>query len=143
MLGGVKNMRRLPDALFIIDTKKERLAVAEARRLEIPIVAMVDTNADPDEVTYPIPANDDAIRAVRLICERIADAVIEGRMMRKAPEEEAVAEEDLSALPMSFAPDEDEAVAPLDAELSHAPPAVPEVHEAAEPVPAAEHSPAR
>jgi small subunit ribosomal protein S2 len=143
LLGGVKNMRRLPDALFIVDTKKERLAVAEARRLEIPIVAMVDTNADPDEVTYPIPANDDAIRAVRLICERTADAVIEGRMMSKAPEEEAVAEEELATLPMSFAPDEDEAVAPVDAELSYAPPAVPEGHETAEPVPAPEHSPAR
>ena len=144
-LGGVKNMRRLPDALFIVDTKKERLAVAEARRLEIPIVAMVDTNADPDEVTYPIPANDDAIRAVRLICERIADAVIEGRMMRMAitAEEEGVAEEELATLPMSFAPDEEEAVAPLEAELSYAPPAVPEVPETGEPVPAPEHSPAR
>ena len=145
LLGGVKTMRRLPDALFIVDTKKERLAVAEARRLEIPIVAMVDTNADPDEVTYPIPANDDAIRAVRLICERIADAVIEGRMMRMAitAEEEAVAEEELATLPMSFAPDEEEAVAPLDAELSFAPPAVPEVQETGEPLPAPEHSPAR
>jgi small subunit ribosomal protein S2 len=144
LLGGIKAMRRLPDALFIVDTKKERLAVAEARRLEIPIVAMVDTNADPDEVTYPIPANDDAIRAVRLICERIADAVNEGRMMGAAmrAEEEGVAEEDLSALPMSFAPDEEEAVAPLDAELSDAPPAVPEEHETGEPLPASEHSPA-
>jgi small subunit ribosomal protein S2 len=145
LLGGVKTMRRLPDALFIVDTKKERLAVAEARRLEIPIVAMVDTNADPDEVAYPIPANDDAIRAVRLICERIADAVIEGRMMRMAitAEEEGVAEEELARLPTSFAPDEEEAIAPLDAELSHAPPAVPEAQETGEPLPAPEHSPAR
>jgi small subunit ribosomal protein S2 len=145
LLGGVKTMRRLPDALFIVDTKKERLAVAEARRLEIPIVAMVDTNADPDEVTYPIPANDDAIRAVRLICERIADAVIEGRMMRTAitAEEEGVAEEELASLPMSFAPDEEGAAAPLDAELSYAPPAVPEAQETGEPLPAPEHSPAR
>ena len=145
MLGGVKTMRRLPDALFIVDTKKERLAVAEARRLEIPIVAMVDTNADPDEVTYPIPANDDAIRAVRLICERIADAVNEGRMMGAAmrAEEEGVAEEDLATLPMSFAPDEDQAAAPLEAELSDAPPAIPEVPEPGEPVPAPEHSPTR
>ncbi len=78
-LGGIKDMRRLPDALFIIDTRKERTAVLEARRLEIPIIALADTNCDPDEMDYPIPANDDAIRAVRLLAAKIADAVIEGR----------------------------------------------------------------
>ncbi len=79
ILGGIKDMRRLPTALFIIDTRKERTAVMEARRLEIPIVALADTNSDPDEMDYPIPANDDAIRAVRLLCAKIADAAVEGR----------------------------------------------------------------
>jgi small subunit ribosomal protein S2 len=72
-------MRRLPNALFIVDTRKEHTAVLEARRLDIPIVALADTNSDPDEIDYPIPANDDAIRAVRLLCAKMADAVIEGR----------------------------------------------------------------
>jgi len=79
ILGGIKDMRRLPSALFIIDTRKERTAVLEARRLEIPIIALADTNCDPDEMDYPIPANDDAIRAVRLLCSKIADAAVEGR----------------------------------------------------------------
>jgi ribosomal protein S2 len=79
ILGGIKDMRRLPNAIFIIDTRKERTAVLEARRLEIPIIALADTNSDPDEIDYPIPANDDAIRAVRLLSAKIADAVIEGR----------------------------------------------------------------
>ena len=76
-LGGIKTLPKLPDALFIVDLKKERIAVAEARRLEIPIVAIVDTNCDPDEVDYVIPGNDDAIRAIKLISNKIADAVIE------------------------------------------------------------------
>jgi hypothetical protein len=71
-------MRRLPDALFIVDTRKEHIAVHEAERLDLPVVALVDTNADPEEVTYPIPANDDAIRAVRLLSAKIADAAREG-----------------------------------------------------------------
>ena len=79
ILGGIKDMRRLPTALFIVDTRKERTAVMEARRLELPIVALADTNSDPDEMDYPIPAHDDAIRAVRLLCAKIADAVVEGR----------------------------------------------------------------
>jgi small subunit ribosomal protein S2 len=83
-LGGIKDMRRLPNALFIIDTHKEHTAVLEARRLEIPIIALADTNSDPDEIDYPIPANDDAIRAVRLLCARIADAAIEGRQELEA-----------------------------------------------------------
>jgi small subunit ribosomal protein S2 len=78
-LGGIKDMEGLPEAIFIIDPRKERIAVAEARRLAIPIVAIVDTNCDPDEIDYIIPGNDDAIRAVRLLTSRIADAVIEGR----------------------------------------------------------------
>ena len=78
-LGGVQEMRRLPSALFVIDPRKERNAIAEARKLRIPIVAIVDTNCDPDEVDYPIPGNDDAIRAIRLISATMANAVQEGR----------------------------------------------------------------
>ncbi|HLG65441.1 MAG TPA: 30S ribosomal protein S2 [Ktedonosporobacter sp.] len=89
ILGGIKDMRRLPNAIFIIDTRKERTAVLEARRLEIPIIALADTNCDPDEMDYPIPANDDAIRAVRLLCAKIADAVIEGRRELEAQQKDA------------------------------------------------------
>ena len=78
-LGGLRNMKDLPGALFVIDPKKEKIAVAEARKLGIPIVAIVDTNCDPDEVDYVIPGNDDAIRAVKLITEKMADAVLEGK----------------------------------------------------------------
>ena len=78
-LGGVKDMRTLPGALFVVDPKKEHLAVAEARSLNIPIVGIVDTNCDPDEVDYVIPGNDDAIRAIKLIAGAMADAVIEAR----------------------------------------------------------------
>ncbi|UCZ51697.1 30S ribosomal protein S2 [Bacillus shivajii] len=76
-LGGIKEMDKLPDALFIIDPRKERIAVAEAHKLNIPIVSIVDTNCDPDEVDYVIPGNDDAIRAVRLLTAKMADAIIE------------------------------------------------------------------
>jgi len=78
-LGGIKNMKGLPGALFVVDPRKERIAIAEARKLNIPIVAIVDTNCDPDEVDYVIPGNDDAIRAVKLLTEKIADAVLEAR----------------------------------------------------------------
>lgn len=78
-LMGIKGMENLPGAVFVIDPKKERIAVAEARRLGIPVVAVVDTNCDPDEIDLPIPGNDDAIRAVRLITSRLVDAIIEGR----------------------------------------------------------------
>lgn len=78
-LGGIKDMDKLPGALFVVDPRKERIAVAEARKLDIPIVAIVDTNCDPDEIDYVIPGNDDAIRAVKLLTSRMADAVIEGR----------------------------------------------------------------
>ncbi|MDD4601742.1 30S ribosomal protein S2 [bioreactor metagenome] len=78
-LGGIKNMDKLPGALFIIDPRKERIAVAEARKLGLPIVAIVDTNCDPDEIDYVIPGNDDAIRAVKLLTGKMADAVMEGR----------------------------------------------------------------
>ena len=78
-LGGIKDMHRLPDAVFIVDPKKERIAVLEARKLKIPIIAVVDTNCDPDEIDYLIPGNDDAIRAVKLMVSKIADAIIEGK----------------------------------------------------------------
>jgi len=84
IFGGIKEMRRLPGAVFVVDTRKEHTAVLEARRLEIPVIALADTNCDPDEMDYPIPANDDAIRAVALLCSKIADAAIEGRMQREA-----------------------------------------------------------
>ncbi len=88
-LGGVKDMRRLPSILFVIDPRKERNAIAEARKLHIPIVAIVDTNCDPDEVDYPIPGNDDAIRAIRLISSTMANAVQEGRQGADAEAPEA------------------------------------------------------
>ena len=78
-LGGIKNMEKLPGAIFIVDPRKEKIAVAEARKLNIPVVAIVDTNCDPDEIDYVIPGNDDAIRAVKLIAAKIADAVLESR----------------------------------------------------------------
>ena len=96
-LGGITEMKKMPAAMFIVDPRKERIAVAEAKKLGIPIVAIVDTNCDPDEVDYVIPGNDDAIRAVKLIAGAMADAVIEGRQgEQSAPEaaaEEVVADE--------------------------------------------------
>ena len=95
-LGGIKNMETLPGAIFIIDVKNEDTAVKEADRLGIPIIATVDTNCDPDQIDHVIPANDDAIRAIRLMTSKIADAVLEGMALRKemAPEEEEVYAED-------------------------------------------------
>ena len=94
-LGGIKEMNKLPGALFIVDPRKERIAVAEAHKLGIPIVAIVDTNCDPDEIDYVIPGNDDAIRAVRLIASAMADAIIEGRQGEQM--DEAEAEEEVAA----------------------------------------------
>ena len=96
-LGGVKDMKGFPGAIFIVDPKKEKIAVAEARNLGIPIVAVVDTNCDPDEIDYVIPGNDDAIRTIRLISSKMDDAVIEGRsihdkVLAEAAEEEAIEE---------------------------------------------------
>jgi small subunit ribosomal protein S2 len=87
-LGGIKDMRRLPGAIFVVDTKKEHTAVLEARRLEIPVIALADTNCDPDEMDYPIPSNDDAIRAVRLLSAKIADAAVEGRRQHDAQQKD-------------------------------------------------------
>ena len=91
-LGGIKEMAQLPDVLFVIDPKKEHIAILEARKLNIPIVGLVDTNCDPNDVDYVIPGNDDAIRAVKLIADTIANAVIEGRQ-GESLEEEATLEE--------------------------------------------------
>lgn len=93
-LGGIRNMTELPGALFVVDPRKEKIAVAEAKKLGIPVVAIVDTNCDPDEIDYVIPGNDDAIRAVKLISGAMADAIIEGRQGRQgAAEAEAEASE--------------------------------------------------
>ena len=94
-LGGIKDMKDIPGALFIVDPRKERIAVAEAKKLGIPIVAIVDTNCDPDEIDYVIPGNDDAIRAVKLISGAIANAIIEGNEggMGAAAEQEQETEE--------------------------------------------------
>ncbi|MCI6639796.1 MAG: 30S ribosomal protein S2 [Pygmaiobacter massiliensis] len=92
-LGGVKDMNKLPKAMFIVDPHKERIAVSEARKLNIPIVAIVDTNCNPDEIDYVIPGNDDAIRAVKLISGAMADAVLEGRQGQQDAAEEQHAEE--------------------------------------------------
>ena len=85
-LGGIRKMKKLPDALFIVDPRKEHIAVCEARTLGIPIVAIVDTNCDPDEVDYVIPGNDDAIRAVKLIAGKMADAILEGKQGEQSDE---------------------------------------------------------
>ncbi|MBM7716458.1 30S ribosomal protein S2 [Siminovitchia sp. FSL H7-0308] len=91
-LGGIKDMKTLPDAMFIIDPRKERIAVAEARKLNIPIVGIVDTNCDPDEIDYVIPANDDAIRAVKLLTATMADALLEAKYSEEEQEEEEASE---------------------------------------------------
>ena len=139
-------MHRLPDAVFIIDTKKERLAIMEAARLEIPVIALLDTNCDPDEVQYPIPANDDAIRAVTLLTSKIADAVIEGKQARESanadldvrvsgraasrfePTPQSFDSPAAAGAPAAAAPAVDESAAPVavvsESELDLAPPAI-------------------
>jgi small subunit ribosomal protein S2 len=117
-MSGFKEMTALPGTLFIVDPTKERIALAEARRMGIPVVAIVDTNCNPDEIDHPIPANDDAIRAIKLICSKIADAVLEGKAGLAAAvtpeviEEKADAEEAAETVPVEakepfiFTPDE-------------------------------------
>ncbi|HEY83393.1 MAG TPA: 30S ribosomal protein S2 [Dehalococcoidia bacterium] len=111
-MGGIKEMTSLPNALFIVDPVKEKIALAEAKRMGIPVVAIVDTNCNPDEIDHPIPANDDAIRAIRLICSKIADAVLEGKAgLAEAPAEgeegEVEAEAAESGEPLIFVPEEE------------------------------------
>jgi len=96
--GGIKNLDRLPGAVFIIDTVKENIAVAECKRLAIPIVSLVDTNCDPDPISYPIPSNDDAIRAIKLILSKVADAAIEGRAARESGAGAGVHGDDMARL---------------------------------------------
>jgi small subunit ribosomal protein S2 len=112
-LVGIKNMDRLPSAVFIVDPKKEKIAVEEAQRLAIPIVAIVDTNCDPTGIDYPVPGNDDAIRAVRLISARVADAVLEGA--GTFAKEEAEAAEEIPASPDVPVVTEAEMQAPVEA----------------------------
>jgi small subunit ribosomal protein S2 len=115
-LGGLKEMRRLPKALFIVDTRHEENAIAEATTLGIPIVAMCDTNSNPDPIAYPIPSNDDAIRAIKLITGKIADAAIEGKNIRgviaaEVEEDTGVAAPAIAAAePEMEAPEESDAV---------------------------------
>ncbi len=114
-MGGFKEMTTLPGALFIVDPIKERISLAEARRMGVPVVAIVDTNCNPDEIDYPIPANDDAIRAIKLICTKISDAVLEGKMSVATAVTEEVVEEKAdeeapapdSTEPLIFTPDEE------------------------------------
>jgi small subunit ribosomal protein S2 len=108
-LGGIKDMGRLPGAVFIVDLKKERIALAEARKLGIPVVAIVDTNCDPDEVDYVIPGNDDAIRAIKLISNKIAEAIIEVKGYEFAEEETA---EESATAQASLVTEEEMAAAP-------------------------------
>lgn len=122
ILGGIKDMRRLPSAVFIVDTRKERTAVLEARRLEIPVVAFADTNCDPDEMDYPIPANDDAIRAVRLLCAKIADAAVEGRRELEAQQKDS---EEVAEAPVEISSEVSSAEASSEAPTEAAAPAEP------------------
>jgi small subunit ribosomal protein S2 len=91
-LEGIRGMARLPDAVFVVDTKKEKIAVDEARKLKIPVIGVVDTNCDPDEVDFVIPGNDDALRAIRLFASRIAETVIQGRDMKQSIDAETARE---------------------------------------------------
>jgi small subunit ribosomal protein S2 len=115
LMGGFKEMTSLPQALFIVDPTKERIALAEAKRVGIPIVAMVDTNCNPEEIDYPIPSNDDAIRAIKLMCSKIADAVIEGKTGEAVAPAEVGEEKALEksetveiAEPIIFTPDDED-----------------------------------
>ncbi len=101
-LGGIKNMTKMPGAMFVVDPKNERIAVLEARKLNIPIVGLVDTNCNPEDVDYPIPGNDDAIRAVRLITDVMANAIIEGRQGETLEDQEEVSEEVATEEPTSI-----------------------------------------
>ena len=98
-LGGIKEMTKLPDVMFIVDPKKERIAILEARKLNIPIIGLIDTNCNPEDVDYPIPGNDDAIRAVKLITDVMANAIIEGRQGETVEAVEEIAEATQSAEP--------------------------------------------
>jgi small subunit ribosomal protein S2 len=153
-LGGIKAMTSLPGAIYIVDTTKEDIAVAEAVRMGIPIVALVDTNCNPDVIDYPIPSNDDAIRAIKLITARIADVVLEGLTAREYVQQAALEAEDVDVKAYSetgyiASPDEPypsevetEPEEPAEAEASPEPETSAEPAAASEPEPAAEAEPA-
>jgi small subunit ribosomal protein S2 len=112
-MGGIKEMTSLPSALFVVDPTKEKIALAEAKRVGIPVIGITDTNCNPDEIDYPIPANDDAIRAIRLVCVKIADAVIEGKNSQAIITSEVEPEEGLpeseeaeTTEPLIYTPDD-------------------------------------
>ncbi|GIH27537.1 30S ribosomal protein S2 [Acrocarpospora phusangensis] len=149
-LGGIRDMARVPSAVWVVDTKKEHIGISEAKKLGIPVVAILDTNCDPDEVDYPIPGNDDAIRAVSLLTRVIADAVADGLMTRAGAGRgddkpsgvaaaEPLAEWERELLEGSAAPAAPAAEAP--AETEAVPEAAPEVAEATEAAEAAEAAP--
>ncbi len=155
-LGGMRKMRRLPGAMFVIDPQREHIAVVEARKLEIPIIGTGDTNVDPDMLDYVIPANDDAIRAIRLLCTLVADAAIEGAQERAArpveepvavvEEEEEASDEMMAALAaggtFSFEPEPDEEeLLPVEAEAEIEEPEVPEERPAHRAAPARRAAP--
>jgi small subunit ribosomal protein S2 len=124
-LGGIKNMLELPGALFVIDSKKEEIAIYEARKLNIPVVAVIDTNGDPENIDHPIPGNDDAVRAIELFTSKISEAIIEGKKARmerellEAKKEEEVSEEEEGAA------QEEEVASPMEKEVSPKEEAVP------------------
>ncbi len=106
-LGGIKDMKEMPGVMFVVDPKKERIAILEARKLGIPVVGLVDTNCNPEDVDYPIPGNDDAIRAVKLIADVMANAVIEGRQ----GEDAEISSEDMNVSETEEVTDMEEVVA--------------------------------
>ncbi|MDQ7088499.1 MAG: 30S ribosomal protein S2 [Acidobacteriota bacterium] len=133
VLAGIKEMTRRPDALFVVDTRREHIAVAEANRLKIPVIGLIDTNADPNNIDFPIPANDDAIRSIELFATKIADAIIEGRNQWRAsrperssrsPRRRGAAGREGAA--PAKAPTEPAPAAPAGAEEAAPPPAAPE-----------------
>jgi small subunit ribosomal protein S2 len=107
LMGGFKEMTSLPAAIFIVDPTKDRIALAEAKRVGVPVVAMVDTNCNPDDIDYPVPANDDAVKTIRLLCSKIADAVLEGKTGETTiPVAEGEVEVVEGKEPLIFTPDE-------------------------------------
>ena len=137
-LGGIKEMTEMPGALFVIDVGKESIAVAEAHRVGVPVVALVDTDCDPSLIDWPIPGNDDAIRSIRLVTSRVADAIIEGRnrMLATQAEDEAAQDESEEPEPPEEAPQPPETVEPVETETPEAD--MPEVEAAEAEAPVAE-----
>jgi small subunit ribosomal protein S2 len=117
-LAGIKDMPKLPDAIFVVDPRKERIAVLEARKLKIPIIAVIDTNCDPDEIDYAIPGNDDAIRAVKLMTGKIADAIIEGKTEAESAEYMGTTPDATAATPAPTVPATASAAAPAPTEVA-------------------------